>query len=462
MKRIFFLLIIFFLALSPWQNVLAAGNLSNVGLSITPLNAGSLSSWNISFTVPEETELGHILISLGGYQPDLGSAELFVSGVPQGSPQVGKSNPNCVINCDDIRYYYNDPITIKKDTRITFTLNKIKNPGKVGQTGINFINLYSSKYPQTVLAYSAGEKLLNLDKPILSEEDNLIPDTATSEENEITALSQIMLNELFYQPGAKTTKLSAIKDPAKVVDFTLDLLAKEKIIFKGTIDLSKPESLKFLEKLGDYLTFDILNFEVKKELLDYFKVPLEITYYNLPYIWDPDVLMNEESVLSKDKLENYHYVLYDNKPQVSFVIKEAGSYKLIPHLEIYLEDNFKVEGQKKQLDITGRISDPKAIIKVNLNGKELKDLEVKIDALKGNFVFPVELVEGSNLLEIKTTSEYGDLAKIVKIIQYLPQKTETTQEKAIISPLNIAAIVLAIIAIILILAIRRLSKKRKR
>jgi hypothetical protein len=284
MKRIFFILIIFFLTLSPWQNVLAAGNLTNIGLSINPLNANSLSSWNISFTVPEETELGHILISLGGYQPDLGSAELFVSGVPQGSPRVGKSNPNCVINCDDIRYYYNDPITVKKDTRITFTLNKIKNPGKVGQTGINFINLYSSKYPQTVLAYSAGEKLLNLDKPILSGEDNLIPDTATSEENEITALSQIMLNELFYQPGAKTTKLSAIKDPAKVVDFTLDLLAKEKIVFKGTIDLSKPDSLKFLEKLGDYLTFDILNFEVKKELLDYFKLPLEITYYNLPYI----------------------------------------------------------------------------------------------------------------------------------------------------------------------------------
>lgn len=462
MKKFTLILIsLFFLGL-PWLGANAA-DLNSVSLGINPLNASSLATWTISFTIPSDIQLGHILISLGGYQPDLGAAELFVSGIPHGNPQVGKSNPNCVFNCDDIRYYYNDPISVKKGTKITFTLNKVKNHSKVGQTGLNFINVFSSKYPQMVLAFASDEKLVNLTEersdPL---DEDLLPETTTSEGPQTaSAISQVLLNELFYQPGAKTTRLNAIADTSKVTDFTLDLLGKEKVTFLGPLDLSKPEAVLFFEKLGNYFTFNKLAIEIKQELMEYFKVPLEITFYDLPYVWDPDVFKNDEIVLAKDKLEDYHFVIYDNKPQITFKVREGGSYQLIPHLELFIADNAQIRSEKNELKISGRISDPSAILQISLNGKELKDLGVKPDSQKGDFNFTVQLLEGPNLIQVQANSEYGEIDRINKIIQFLPPSAAKPEEKGGISPLNIVAIVLAIIAVIFIIAIARIVRKKK-
>ncbi|MCX6743352.1 MAG: hypothetical protein NT116_03895, partial [Candidatus Parcubacteria bacterium] len=155
-----FLLVSLFLNLKP---VDAVTSLNNVTLGIDPKNASSLATWAISFTLPETASVGHVLISLGGYAPDLSQASLSVSGVPAGTAIVGKSNPSCVSNCDDVRYYFKDPVSIQGNTRVTFTLSKVKNPDQTGQTGINFINVFSSKYPDMALAFSAGEQLINLE-----------------------------------------------------------------------------------------------------------------------------------------------------------------------------------------------------------------------------------------------------------------------------------------------------------
>ncbi len=462
MKKFNLILIILLFLGFPFIGARAA-DLSGVSLSINPQNASSLATWTISFTVPEDIKLGHILISLGGYQPELGSAELFVSGLPKGTPQVGKSNPNCVFNCDDIRYYYSDPISVKKNTKITFTLNKVKNPDKVGTTGLGFINIFSSKYPQMTLVYSSGEKLVNLGEALTSPDDeNLIPATTTTENTEpASGLAGVKLNELFFQPGAKTTKLDTIKDASKVENLTLDLLGKEKITFKGTLDLSTPEAVKFFENLGDYMTFDKLKFEVKQDLMDQFKVPLDITYYDLPFIWDPDILKNETEVIAKENITNYHYVIFDNKPQVSLTLNEGGVYQLVPHLQVFITDNQKIQGSKNEATFNGRISDPKAKIVISLNGKDLDDLGVLVDPLKGEFNFTLKLLSGTNLIEVKAISEYGTLPKITKLVQYLAPETFLPKEKTFISPFNLIAVGLAILAIIFIFAIRRLAKKRK-
>ncbi|MCX6744482.1 MAG: hypothetical protein NTX82_03090 [Candidatus Parcubacteria bacterium] len=460
---LFFLSLIVFSLISVSAPINAAADLTNVTLGVNPLNASSLATWTISFTVPEDTKLGHILISFGGYQPDLDSAELFVSGIPQGTPVVGKSNPSCVFNCDDIRYYYKEPISVKKGTKVTFTLNKVKNSDKVGQTGLNFINVFSSKYPQMTLAYSSGEKLVNLSEALSSPEDEeLIPATTTAENIEpVTGIANVKLNELFFQPGAKTTKLDALKDSSKVENLTLDLLGKERVTFNGILDLSKPEAVKFLENLGDFMTFDKLKLEVKQDLMDQFKVPLDITYYDLPYVWDPDILKNGTDTLTKDKMENYHYVIFDNKPQVSFTVKEGGVYQLVPHLEIFITDNQKIQGSKDTATFSGRISDPKAQIAIALNGKELDELNILADPVKGEFSFSLKLLPGTNLIEVKVISELGTLPKITKLVQYLAPEISQPKEQAGISPFNLIALGLAVLAIVFIFAIWRLAKKRK-
>jgi hypothetical protein len=457
----FFVLGIFFYT----NPALAVSSLSNVNLSIEPKNAGSLATWTISFTIPETTILGHVMVSLGGFQPNLSTAEFFVSGLPSGIPQVGKSNPNCVSNCDDIRYHYQEPIEVKKDTRVTFTLNNVKNSDKVGKTGLNFINIYSSKYPQTILAYSSGEQLFEVAQANLEQDENLIPISATaeSEESEVhTTIQKVLLNELFYQEGAKTTRLDKIKDASRVEDFTLDMLGKVKVNFQGTIDLSQKEAVGLMVSLKDYLTIDHLFFEVKKEFIDYFKVPLQLTFYKVPYVWEADILKDGKDILTKDKVENYHNTTIDGENQISFIIKEAGSYKLIPRFELTISDNQEIKNKTNPVTFYGRISDLEAQIKLSLNGKEIKDFKPEINSKTGEFSFVLDLLDGPNMIQAEAKSSYGELPKINKIIQFKPTETTKPLQEEKFSPLNIIAIVLAVITIILIYVLSRMARKKKK
>jgi|GEM_PF-1788283 len=441
----------------------AVTSLNNVSLEILPPNAGSLSSWKISFIIPANTKIGHILISLGGYQPDLSSAELFVTGLPQGNPQVGKSNPDCVSNCDDIRYYFNSPVTIAQNTKITFTLNKVKNPDLAVQTGLNFIDVYSSQYPQLVLAFSSGEKLITLESAQNLPEENLIPPTATSEAGTETILpiQKVQINQLFYKAGANTTKLSEIKDASRVDDLTFDLLGKVEVNFTAPVDLSKPEAVSFIDKLGDYMVFEHLHFMVKKELMDYFKVPLSLTFYQVPYVWDPDI-MKDDAVLPKDKIENYNFATIDEENQVTFLIKDAGDYKLIPHFELYLTDNQEIKNKDNPVTLEGRISDGQAGLKININDLEIKADQIQLDPKTGQFSFAANLNDGPNLIKVQATSTYGDLQPITKIIQYFPIGKIKETSSPQISPANLIAMGIAIILIILIYILARMSKKKKR
>jgi len=462
--KIFLLILLvgLFLNLRP---VNAVTSLNNVTLNIDPKNASSLATWTISFAMPETLEVGHILVSLGGYVPDLSQASLSVAGLPAGTALVGKSNPSCVSNCDDVRYYFKEPLQVKSGTKIILSLSKVKNPAQAGPSGINFINVFSSKYPNMTLAFNSGEQLINLSPALNLPEEELIPPTATVENEEQTAnktIQQVLINELFYQPGAKTTKLNGIKDATKVNDFTLDLLGKVKVIFNGQIDLSKPEAILFIEKLSDYLTFDHLSFEIKKDFMEYFNVPLELTFYDIPFVWEADILKDERNVISKDTIGDFRSYTIDNQAQISFVIKEAGSYKLIPHFELYIADNQEIKKDSNLTTFSGRISDPKAAIVIFLNGQELKNLKPAIDPLRGEFTFAVELLDGPNLIEAKANSEYGKIDKISKIVQYIPPTNAQPVEQKGISYFNIAAIILAILAIILIVVTRYLVKKRKK
>ncbi|OGY41763.1 MAG: hypothetical protein A2Y82_02705 [Candidatus Buchananbacteria bacterium RBG_13_36_9] len=467
MKNIFKILFLFLsIGLLFYANSASAvSSLSNVNLSIQPQTASSLATWKISFTIPETTTLGHIMVSLGGFQPNLSTAEFFVSGLPSGIPQVGKSNPNCVSNCDDIRYYYQEPVEIKKDTRITFTLSNVKNSDKVGPTGLSFINVYSSKYPQTILAYGSGELLVDIAQADLDADENLIPASATSDSEESdmrTTIQKVLLDELFFKEGAKTTRLDKIKDATKVQDFTLDMLGKVKVNFLGTIDLSSKEAINFIASLKDYVTIDFLSFEVKKEFMDYFKVPLQLTFYKVPYAWDADILKDGKDILAKDQVENYHYTTIDGVTQISFIIKEAGSYKLIPKFELTITDNQEIKNKTNPVTFYGRVSDLQAQIKLSLNGKEIKDYQPEINKDTGEFSFALDLLEGPNMIQAQAKSEYGDLPQITKIVQFKPIEITKPPQEEKFSIINIIAISLAVLAVILIYILSRIARKRKR
>ncbi len=438
------------------SKILAVTSLSKIYFDIQPKSAGALSTWTIGFSLPQDSKVGHILISLAGYHPDLSNTKLGVSGLPNGTAKIGKSNLNCVSNCDDIRYYFSAPVDIKAGTDIVFTLSDVKNSNKIGQTGINFINVFSSKYPATDLAFSASDYFVKLVEN--DSENGLIPESVTNEGHE--EIQEIMINELFYQEGSQTTKLSEIKDASNVENLTFDLIDKAKVVFKEPVDLSNEEAVHYIANLADYMTFQHLYFWTDYQLTSFFNVPLELTFYDISFVWEPDILKDNEFVLVEEDIENFHSAVVDDESQISFIIREGGSYRIIPRFELYITDNQKITTESNEAKFSGRISDPTALITISLNGKELKNLEPKIDPETGEFSFSLELTEGANLIEAEAESVYGEVDKITRIINYQPTVEKAIEKEEIFNPVYYIIIILIILAIVLIATIVYLVKKK--
>lgn len=456
MKKVFTIFLILFLStllILPVKSS-AVTSLSNVTLDIQPKNAASLATWTISFTIPDETDLGHVLISLAGFRPDLSQAKLSVRGLPVGISQVGKTNPSCASNCDDIRYYFNEPIRVNAGKEVVFTLRDVANPDRSGQTGINFISLFSSPYPQMDLAFNFSDYFVQLEPA----DENLIPDFVTDENK--GAIQEVLINELFYRESSRTTKLTEIKDTAKVEDFTLDLLGKIKVSFKEPIDLSNEEAIHFIANLSDYMTFEYLYFWVDYQMFSFFKVPLEITFYDLPFVWEPDISKDDDFILSDEELVGFYSAVLDDMSLISFVINEAGSYRVVPHLELYIADNQEITSEDNVTNFSGRISDPDAVLTFNLNGKKVKNLKPQINAKTGEFVFALELIDGANLIEVETQSNYGEINKITKIVHF-QEPLAQVQEKNTMNPVYFIISLLILLGVLLVLAIRFLLKKKK-
>jgi len=109
----------------------------------------------------------------------------------------------------------------------------------------------------------------------------------------------------------------------------------------------------------------------------------------------------------------------------------------------------------------GRISDPTANLTISLNGKELKDKEVTIDSQTGDFSFRLDLIDGSNLIEIEADSVFGEIAKVTKIVHY-QDKTQVAQEPEAkyLNPIYYVIGGLLVLGIILIFVIRFLVKNK--
>ncbi len=444
------------LILSPVNNIEAVTSLKGVSLEVTPKTTNSLADWTISFQIPEKTKLGHILISLAGFTPDLSHASLTVTGLPQGTIKLGKTNPACVSNCDDIRYYFSDTVNVIANTNIVFNLSNVKNSSKIGRSGVNAISIFSSKYPQMDLAFSASDYFVQL----IEGDEPAEPD---DESNSLQAkdIKEVLINELFYQSSSKTTKLSAIEDSSKVSDLTFDLIDKVKVVFKEPVDLSGEEAIHFIANLADYMTLDYYYFWVAPELIKFFKVPLEITYYNLPYVWEPNIVKDGAYILEENEIESYSSVVVDGKPQISFEVRETGSYNIVPKLDLYIQDNQKVVSAQSTQTFTGRISDPNAKLFFRLNNEDLS-IQPEIDKKTGEYSFSLDLEQGSNLIEVEAVSEYAKVPKINKIVQYSTGETHQVDTRSdAFNPIYYIIIALGVLALFLAGAIIYLMKTKK-
>ncbi len=142
----------------------AYGELVDVTLKITPNTTGAKATWVTEFTIPADTDVGHMLGSISGNPLDFSGASAVVTGLPEGYEIILKPRTTCASGCDDFRLWYQNPVRVAGGTRVTITLNNVGNPG-TNQTGWNYFDVFDSKYPTMHLGYLVTYQYVPLVEP---------------------------------------------------------------------------------------------------------------------------------------------------------------------------------------------------------------------------------------------------------------------------------------------------------
>jgi hypothetical protein len=217
-------------------------------------------------------------------------------------------------------------------------------------------------------------------------------------------IKDVTLPKVFGGKGSQTTDLSKIKNPAKVKNLTLDT-KKATIKFKEAINLSSTSIRNKFKKLDKYISMSktaIIDLESKslKEL----NKKASVTMKKLPWVSTPRVLVNGKE--NKNVVSNITF----SKGTLTFDVKHFSTLKAAPGITVSEPlNNFEVN--EKQTNLKAVVSDPTASISVKLNNQDLGKIEVAADS--GEFIVPLNLLEGYNQIVIKAKSSNGTSDQVV-------------------------------------------------
>ncbi len=283
-------------------------------------------------------------------------------------------------------------------------------------------------------------------------DDALIPVTATSD-NQTDALNElksITLDQQFLGMSSKTTALGAIKTPSAVEDLTFDAVGIARLVFKESVNLTTPQAIALLKELNTHLEIEPLAVTIDDTLYAEFDSPVEITFYKVPFVWDP-AIERDRIVLEAKQIQRYTRTTIDDLDVISFIVSQPGAYRLVPKVDLLLENESTV--RRTPLNVNGRVSDPAARVKVTVNTDDLDQTAIVLDQKTGEFTVRANLLPGSNIIIARAESALGEAAPVSKLVYYEQPATPAAPERTI-SPLVFLAAALIIVAIGLVLAVR--------
>jgi len=265
------------------------------------------------------------------------------------------------------------------------------------------------------------------------------------------------LPDKFYAADSNTTKAADIKQPERVSDFIIDLPGYEKVTFTEPINLAAAENAQAISEIEKYITFEKLAITIDKKLKDFFSVPLEIIFYNFPFVSDPAILLDGKSV-TEPQIEDFYRYTENKHVLAKLVTDQSGKFTFTPALELNVKDNETVYASPATF--WGRISDPVASISYKINGIG-SGQKVDISSITGEFSITPDLVTGENILTLSAESQYGTVAPLIKKIN-LAVKNQTTPSRlnriSTIHPLVIVILIVLIIAAILLWVLKYVKK----
>jgi len=275
----------------------------------------------------------------------------------------------------------------------------------------------------------------------------LIPATTTSPEVNASALPDLKLPAEFTRPGAETTDVTKITDPAKVSDFVLDVVGQGKVKFLDPINLAIADNIKVLSKIDQYIKFANFSVTIKPEIKDYFKAPLAITVYNIPFVADPIVLIDNKKVEDNEIVDFYRF-REDGVDSLRFNTNKTGVFTFAPVLSLAINDG--EETIKTDYKFFGRISDPLATLSYKLNN-QLVNQEIVINQSTGEFDLVAPLIAGENTIEVSALSKLGLVDSVTKKVKLNSVPSPAVNKSSIVGPNPIILLIMGALIVVLIL-----------
>lgn len=199
-------------------------------------------------------------------------------------------------------------------------------------------------------------------------------------------IKDVKLPAEFSETGG-STNLSAIADPSKVENLTLDTNSNT-IKYTEVVDLSATDTKDKFKELNKYVNADKKGVVgVDSTNLAALNKKATITMKSLGFTKTPKILVD-----GKDAGASVTNVVYKDGT-LTFDVTKFSTYVAAPTIDISEPEN-NFETKDKKMTVRGSVSDPTATVSAQLNNRDLGKVQVATDS--GIFSKEIELDEGSN------------------------------------------------------------------
>lgn len=303
-----------------------------------------------------------------------------------------------------------------------------------------------------LIAYCIAAPAARAVTPEQADESALIPATVTSQapvSSALDALHAVTLPAEFTAPNARTTSLAQVTK-TDVTDLTIDVPGKGKVVFRESVDLSGIEAQTYLRELAAHLQIEPLRIGIDSGLLRVMDSPVEFTFYGSPFVWDPAVTI-DGVVADQSAFQRFSRTTIDGIDVVSFITNAPGVYALVPKLDLQFDNEKTVK--QASFPFTGRVSDPKAKVRITVNTTDIPASAVTVDPSTGEFSATALLANGSNIIIARADSQYGEAAPVNRLVIF-EEKPVTVPAKRELSPIVFLAAALFVVMVGLVIAVR--------
>lgn len=165
---------------------------------------------------------------------------------------------------------------------------------------------------------------------------------------------QITLPDDLIVPGSTTTRIDQFTNEQlkSIPNFTIELVGKNKVVFKNPLDFSDTVTIELLNKLTDYIDIDTLGkVGIDSQNLPFFNSPATIYMYGLPFENTP-LIYKDGKLVTNEEVSNIVYIYSLSKGgTLQFDVASFSTYEAKAAEISQLDQEYKIPGEFSTLRI---------------------------------------------------------------------------------------------------------------